>query len=66
MDMISKGRGLVGDKSPSAKVSNAQVEEIKKRYVPRCGVGKLAGEFGISPKHVWAICHEKVRVTHGF
>lgn len=62
-DSISKGRWLTGSRSPSAKLTDAQFDEIKRRYVPRRGVKKLADEFGIDPKYVWAIGHGKARIS---
>ena len=68
-DMRAKGRGAIGDKNGSrsrpeslprgethraAKLSNAQVEEIRTRYAAG-GVRQvdLAREFGVSPTAVW-------------
>jgi hypothetical protein len=60
-DSIAKGRWLAGSRSPTAKLTDAQYAEIKRRYVPRRGVRTLAREFGIDPKYVWAIGHNKAR-----
>lgn len=61
-DSIKKRRWPVGEKSPQAKLTDAQVAEIRKSYKPRRGVGKLAKKYGIDPKYVWAITHNKVRL----
>jgi hypothetical protein len=63
-DMASKGRAAGfkrrGDRHPMAKVSDAQAEEIKRRYVRR-GPGQksntadLCREFGVSESAIYAI-----------
>lgn len=55
-DCVRKGRW--GSKP---LISNEVVREIRRRYTPRRGVGKLAAEFGLDPKYLWAICHGKAR-----
>lgn len=60
-DSVKKGRWLSGDKSPNAKLTESQIDEIKKSYVPRKGVHALARRYGIDPKYVWAIAHDKAR-----
>jgi hypothetical protein len=61
-DSIQKGRWLRGDRSPSKKLKDREVLEIRRRYRARRGVGALAREFGITVKYLWAICHHKARV----
>jgi len=61
-DCIKKGRWPSGDRSVNAKITQIQAEEIKKRYIPRKNSGELAKEFGIDPKYVWALAHNKARV----
>lgn len=60
-DMIRKGRMLTGERAPGAKLKDCEVE-VRRRYVPWHGVGYLAKEFGIDPKHVWALAHGKRRI----
>lgn len=62
-DSMRKGRWLMGERSPTAKLTDAQIVEIRQRYIPRHGVGKLASEFQIDPKYVWAIGHYKTRLA---
>lgn len=51
-DMHRKGRGghpnFVGETHPNAKLSNADVAEIRRRYVPRQNSAALAVEFGVT------------------
>src|SRR5882724_5533721 len=62
-DCTAKGRDAKGDRSgkrthpesvprgsahPAALLTESQVTQIRQRYVPRRGVGKLAAEFGIT------------------
>lgn len=59
-DMVSKGRNLapgaidpvVGEQHGRSKLTEKDVIEIRKWYVPRRGVGQLAAKFGISRSHV--------------
>lgn len=60
-DAVAKGRTINGERSHSAKLTDAQVLEIRRRYTPRHGVGKLAKEFGITLGHVWSITRMKCR-----
>jgi len=75
-DCVAKGRHARGDRSSArrypqprgerahhAKLSDAQVEEIRRRYVPRTGVGELVREFGITYTTVRAIglgCYPRI------
>lgn len=58
-DMVRKGRarGARGEKSGNAKLTDAQVAEIRRRYQPgvRGSAGSLAREFGITPQYVWLL-----------
>jgi hypothetical protein len=49
-DMLDKGRGNRGfcETHSQAKLTNADVEEIRRLYIPRKGVGILAERFGVS------------------
>jgi hypothetical protein len=58
-DAVKKGRWPSGENGSMAKLTDAQFSEIQKRYTPRRGVGRLAAEFSIDPKYVWAIGHGK-------
>lgn len=47
-DCVAKGRHASGhERLDSRKLTDEQVEEIHRRYVPRKGVSALAREFGI-------------------
>lgn len=50
---------------PMTRLSDSQVEEIRRRYTRSRGVGKLANEFGITIGHLWALTHGKSRTTPG-
>jgi len=54
LDMISKGRQktLSGENSPSCKLTDQQVEEIRNRYIPFVNVQELADEFNITKQYV--------------
>jgi len=62
-DAISKGRWLIGELANGAKLTNAQADEIRKRYRARANSGLLAAEFGVTAKHIWAVANGKVRVV---
>lgn len=52
-DKLMHGTLLYGERSPSAKLSRAQVCEIRRRYVPRkVTTTALAEEFGVNQAHV--------------
>ena len=61
-DSVKKGRWPCGDTHVNTRVSELQVKEIRRRYRKSKGVGLLASEFGIDPKHVWAIANNKARL----
>jgi hypothetical protein len=67
-DMRAKGRyrwpGLAGENHPNARLSTAQVLEIRRRYVPRRGVSALAAEFGVTRQAITQIGTGKWR-RHG-
>ena len=47
-DMVKKKRSLIGENNPSSKLTEKQVLEIRKRYIPRkMSIRKLAKEYGI-------------------
>lgn len=59
-DMLTKGRAnkAKGERAPRAKLTQAQVDDIRRRYVPRqygSGAHALAKEFGVSKQSVQAI-----------
>lgn len=59
-DMLTKGRAnkARGERSGRAKLTQAQVDEIRARYRPRSyghGAHSLAKEFGVSKQSVQAI-----------
>ena len=63
-DMFSRGRAnkATGAKHPKAKLTEEQVAEIRRRYVPRSygrGPASLAKEFGVSKQAIQAILKGK-------
>jgi hypothetical protein len=60
-DKIRKGRGadIRGENNPHCKLTDAQVSEIRKRFVPRKHGGDntytLAKEYGVSPTQIWRL-----------
>lgn len=46
-----------GENAFHAKLTDAQIVEIRSRFVPRCGVGALAREFGVSLQTISNIGH---------
>ena len=50
-DMVDRGRSLVGEKHPKAKLTLKQIDEIRARYVRYCRVNgsiALAKAYGVS------------------
>lgn len=67
-DKVAKGRQVAGVEHGRAKLSTAEVEEIRRRYIPSSGAGRpdgnkdaLAKEFGVHPKYVYAIWRNRYR-----
>jgi hypothetical protein len=76
-DMVRKGRSLSGDRNPSrrypgihakgeactsAKLTDAQVAEIRLRYATDTpSLRKLGREFGVSYNHISRIVNHKAR-----
>jgi hypothetical protein len=63
-DMIRKGREslkhpIYGERNGLAKLTEANIIEIRRRYTCRKGVAKLAQEFGIRPESLWRIANRK-------
>lgn len=55
-DMVQKKRHSFGEKSTSSILSESQVEEIKRRYVPRVmSCSKLGKEYGVTLTTIWRI-----------
>lgn len=57
-DMVSRGRSLTGERSPRAKLTSAQVDEIRAAMPGgrRYGMGtRLALKFGVTPETIRAI-----------
>lgn len=50
-DMVRKGRSLKGERSPTAKLTEADVLEIRSRYMTET-VANLSKEFGVSEGQV--------------
>lgn len=65
-DMLARGRAnkVNGESHPSAKLTDSQVAEIRRRYVPGVygkGARVLANEFGVSKPTILAIVSGKSR-----
>lgn len=57
-DMLAKGRGadLRGEANPRAKLTGADIEEIRRRYDGRRGsIARLAAEYGVTLTHMSGI-----------
>ncbi len=55
---------IVGETHHKARLTDAQVREIRERYQPRkwgCGCQSLAREYGCSPQTVWNIVNYATR-----
>jgi hypothetical protein len=67
-DMANKGRGnfTSGERHQNAKISDAQVEEIRARRNKGEDAQSIALDYGISPSNVSAIALNKRRqASHG-
>lgn len=67
-DKVARERQVHGERHGRAKLSTAQVEEIRRRYVPSSGAGRpdgnkdqLAAEFGVHPKYVYWVWKNRYR-----
>jgi len=56
-DKIRDGTHICGENSPTAKLTNQQVIEIRQRYAKKERVCKLACEFSVSPRAISFIVH---------
>lgn len=54
-DCVAKGRQARGETNGAAKLTDAQVAEIQRRYVPGRAVAALAREFNINWCTAWSI-----------
>lgn len=61
-DMISKGRGLRNEAHPQARLTNAQVAEIRAASKRGETQRSIARSFGVSQSTVWRISHNVSRV----
>jgi hypothetical protein len=60
-DMRSKKRQAIGERHGISKLTDGQVSEIKRRYIPRkVSMYKLADEFSVSEMTVNNIIHGKI------
>lgn len=60
-DMTKKQRRVYGERHGISKLTDDQVAEIKRRYVPRkVSMYKLAAEYGVSEMTVNNIIHGKI------
>lgn len=69
-DMVAKGRQakVGGERHPAAKLTDAQVDDIRRRYVRghRFRPGnrdELAAEYGIHPRYVLNLCRGERRTS---
>ncbi len=61
-DAIRKGRRGHGEKASNCRLSDLQVEEIRRRGAePGAAKGQLAADFGITRTHLWRILSGRVR-----
>lgn len=63
-DKVSRGRQYKGPEHHSSKLTDAQVAEIRARYVPKCrthGTRALAREFGVAQFTVSQIVNHQIR-----
>ena len=51
----NRGSGLLGEKHPQAKLSNAEVDDLLQRFAAGENRSGLAREFGISVTHVYRL-----------
>jgi len=58
-DMMEKGRNRPGEKCPHAKLNEAQVLEIRRRWGNGEKIVRLSEEFGVANETVWYIVHRK-------
>lgn len=55
-DMVRKGRALVGERNPAARLDSTDVRQIRALYsTGHIGISGLADIFGISPAHAWDV-----------
>lgn len=55
-DKVAKGRQARGETNGNAKLSEAQVREIRHRRASGEGIVPLAREFGVAHTHISALC----------
>lgn len=59
-DLKGRNRVAKGSKNGSARLTEKDVSEIRRRYVPWvCGVYQLAREFGVVPSTIHAIVQKR-------
>ena len=59
-DKMKKGRGTIGEKHGLARLTEIQIRQIKKEYVPRIKTARaLAKKYKVSQKHIYQIVHNK-------
>lgn len=68
-DMVAKNRRVFytpkGDRNPCVKLTDAQVEEIRSRYIPRkVSTRRLAKEFGVARSLIHRIVTNQQRVPN--
>ena len=62
-DMLTRGREAAGEKNGQAKLTDAQVDEIRARAGVRGMQVKLAAEFGVTKQQINKIVNGKSRRT---
>lgn len=63
-DCVAKGRHSHGERHPDSKLTESDVIEIRRRYVPRAygspnSIPGLATSFGVSIDTIWNVIHRK-------
>lgn len=59
-DCMAKRRHAHGDRQWLAKLTSAQVDEIRRRYTPGSS-SALAKEFGVNRSYIWSIATHRTR-----
>lgn len=63
-DMVNRGRALIGEKGVNAKLTWAQVKEIRSKFVTRkYGCAKLALEYGVYKSTIEKIIYRKTWIN---
>lgn len=58
-DRDAQGTGAKGERNPSAKLTDDDVRDIRRRRAAGVMVKSIASSFGISPGYIWSIVHRR-------